>query len=39
MYNDSGIGSGGIPYEYVVAEQPSTFLILKKIGLVALYVF
>ena len=39
MYNDSGIGSGGIPYEYVVAEQSSTILTLKKIGLVALYVF
>lgn len=38
MYQDSGFGSGGVPYEYVVAEQRSPRLVLKKVGLILLYV-
>lgn len=38
MYQENGFGGGGAPYEYVVAEERSGALMLKKTGLILLYV-
>ena len=38
MYNESGFGKGGAPYEYVVTPKMTPALRLKKILFIALYI-
>lgn len=38
MYNESGFGTGGSPYEYVVTPKMTPALRLKKMLLIALYI-
>ena len=38
MNMDSGYGSGGVPYEFTVAEKKTPLLTLKKAALIVGYV-
>ena len=38
MYNESGFGTGGSPYEYVVTPKMTPTLRMKKILFIALYI-
>ena len=38
MYNESGFGTGGSPYEYVVTPKMNTALRMKKMLFIALYI-
>ncbi len=36
---DTGFSSGGVPYEYTVAEAKGKSLTLRRVGLICLYIF